>query len=205
LDLEHIVAFNLALVLALISPGPAFVMSIQTTLSSGRKSGVHFGVGLGLMAAVWTSLALVGLEAVFLVFPWAYGLIKTIGAIYLLYIAATIWRNSAQKLTVDSNQNTAKSFVRGVLVNALNPKSVLFAAAVLIVVFPPNMLFNENAFVVLNHFLVEVVFYSTLACIMSRQTVREKYISLKLYLDRISSVALGGFGLSLLSERYTSS
>jgi threonine/homoserine/homoserine lactone efflux protein len=123
----------------------------------------------------------------------------------LLYIAATIWRNSAQKLTVDSNQNTAKSFVRGVLVNALNPKSVLFAAAVLIVVFPPNMLFNENAFVVLNHFLVEVVFYSTLACIMSRQTVREKYISLKLYLDRISSVALGGFGLSLLSERYTSS
>lgn len=205
MDLEHIVAFNLALVLALISPGPAFVMSIQTTLSSGRKSGVHFGVGLGLMAAVWTSLALVGLEAVFLVFPWAYGLIKTIGAIYLLYIAATIWRNSAQKLTVDSNQNTAKSFVRGVLVNALNPKSVLFAAAVLIVVFPPNMLFNENAFVVLNHFLVEVVFYSTLACIMSRQTVREKYISLKLYLDRISSVALGGFGLSLLSERYTSS
>ena len=197
-------AFNLALVVALISPGPAFVLSIQTTLSSGRKSGVYLGIGLGLMAAVWTALALLGLEAVFLVFPWVYGLVKTIGALYLLYIAVTMWKKSAQSLIVSSNQYIAKSFVRGVLVNALNPKSVLFAAAVLVIVFPPNMPFKEGTFVVLNHFLVEVVFYSMLACVMSRRTIREKYISLKMYLDRISSVVLGGFGFSLLSERYTS-
>ena len=205
MDSEHIVAFNLALAVALISPGPAFVMSIQTTLSSGRKSGVHFGIGLGLMAAVWTALALLGLEAVFLVFPWAYGLVKTMGALYLLYIAVKIWKNSVQSLTAGSNQNLSRSFVRGVLVNALNPKSVLFAAAVLVIVFPPKLLFKENVFIVLNHFVVEVIFYSIFAYVMSRQNIREKYIGLKKYLDRISSVVIGGFGLNLLCERYASS
>ncbi len=205
MNLEHLVAFNLALVVALISPGPAFIISIQTTLCFGRKSGVRFGVGLGLMAASWTGLALLGLETVFHVFPWAYGAVRTIGALYLLYIAVKMWQNSDHELNVASDHNEVQTFSRGVMVNALNPKSVLFAAAVLVVVFPPNMLFAENLLVVLNHFVVEVAFYSLLAYVMSREKIRSNYVKVKKFLDRVASVVIGGFGLSLLAERYSSS
>ena len=45
-------------------------------------------------------------------------------------------------------------FVRGVLINLTNPKSVMFAAVVLIVVFPPKLGLAETAFIVGNHLVL---------------------------------------------------
>jgi len=157
------------------------------------------------MAAVWTGLALLGLEAVFLVVPWAYGTVRILGAGYLIYIAIKMWRGSRQELAQISMGNQGQSFFRGVMVNALNPKSVLFAAAMLAIIFPPDMHLSENLFVVLNQFLVEVSFYVLLAYVMSREGIRYSYIKLKKYLDRVASVVLGSFGLSLVTDRYASS
>jgi len=156
------------------------------------------------MAAVWTGLALLGLEAVFLVFPWAYGTVRVLGAVYLIYIAIKMWRGSSQELAKISIRNQGHSFFRGVVVNALNPKSILFAAAMLAIIFPPNMLLTENMLVVLNQFLVEVSFYVLLAYVMSRDSIRYYYIKLKKYVDRVTSAVLGSFGIRLLADRYSS-
>jgi len=178
---------------------------MQTTLASGSKAGVWFGVGLGLMAAVWTGLALLGLEAIFHVFPWAYGTIKIFGAVYLLYLAIKMWQGSKQALAESDHHNQQHAFVHGILVNALNPKSIFFAAAVLAVVFPPNMHLLESLLVVFNQFIVEVAFYALLAHVMGREAIRSTYIKLKRALDRCASLVLGGFGLSLIVDRYVDS
>jgi len=205
MNLEHIIAFNFALCVALISPGPAFVIAIQTTLSSGQKSGMWFGAGLGLMAAAWTGMALVGLEAVFHLFPWAYGTIRIVGALYLLYIAIKIWLGSGRALEESQIHRQGHSFVRGVMINALNPKSIFFAAAVLAIVFPPNMRLVENVIVVFNQFVVESMFYAILAYVINRERIRSNYIKFRKYIDRTAAIVLGGFGLSLVVDRYSSS
>jgi len=84
---EHLILFNIALLAALASPGPAFLVMIRTSLNAGRTAGIALGCGLGLIAALWTLMALLGLDTVFKLFPWAYAAVKTIGAIYLIYIA----------------------------------------------------------------------------------------------------------------------
>ena len=56
----QLLAFNIALLVAIASPGPALPMAIRTTLSGGRRAGVAVGAGLGLMAATWTLMALLG-------------------------------------------------------------------------------------------------------------------------------------------------
>jgi len=81
LTIEHVLAFNAALLVAILSPGPALLVAMQATLSAGRRAGMATGAGLGLMAATWTLFALLGLEAVFQYFPWAYGAAKTAGAL----------------------------------------------------------------------------------------------------------------------------
>ena len=126
MSIEDLVAFNLALVVAIASPGPALLVAIQTTLSSGRKAGIATGCGLGLMAATWTLLALFGLEAIFRLVPWVYTTTKAIGTIYLFYIAWSMWAGARENV-VPTSMTARNSFVRGVMVNALNPKSVLFA------------------------------------------------------------------------------
>lgn len=200
MSIEHLLAFNIALFAAIASPGPALLVAIQTSLSSGRAAGVAIGCGLGLMASIWTLMALLGLEAVFRLFPWAYVTAKIAGAIYLLYIAWQMWAGA--KKDIRTRITPAKrAFRQGFMINVLNPKSMLFAAAVLIVIFPSNMTIFENAIVVLNHLIVEIMFYTALAFGMSTQAVSQRYTSAKVYIDRTASVVLGALGLRLLLSR----
>ena len=70
--LEQLVVFNIALLVAIASPGSALLMATHTSVSRGRTAGVAVGIGLGLMAAIWTMMALLGLGLVFELFPMVY-------------------------------------------------------------------------------------------------------------------------------------
>jgi threonine/homoserine/homoserine lactone efflux protein len=73
MQIDHILAFNAALLIALISPGPAFLLVLRTGVSCGKSAGLALGAGQGVAAAFWTLAALAGLEeGVFHLFPWAY-------------------------------------------------------------------------------------------------------------------------------------
>lgn len=197
---EHLIAFNIALFAAIASPGPAFLVAVRTALSAGRAAGIAIGCGLGLMAATWTLMALLGLEAVFRLFPWAFTAAKSAGAAYLLYVAYKMWTGARDPIDAQVRP-TNRAFRQGFLINLLNPKSVLFAAAVLIVIFPAEMSGVETAVVVLDHLAVELLFYTALACAVSTPAVSKRYLRAKVYTDRMASVVLGALGLRLLVSR----
>ncbi|MBO9471987.1 LysE family transporter [Shimia sp. R10_1] len=201
MDLAHILAFNLALAAAIASPGPAFLISVKTTLSAGRRAGLAMGIGLGVMASVWTLSALMGLQIVFTAFPWAYVAVKTLGALYLLYIAYSMWKGARTPLEEGTLKPARHAFLQGILINMMNPKSVLFAAAVLVVIFPPDMGLAEKAFIAANQLVFEVVFYGALAFGMSTKAARNAYLRAKAHIDRVAAVVLGALGLRLLFGR----
>jgi threonine/homoserine/homoserine lactone efflux protein len=68
MQIDHILAFNAALLIALISPGPAFLLVLRTGVSCGKSAGLALGAGQGVAAAFWTLAALAGLEGVFICF-----------------------------------------------------------------------------------------------------------------------------------------
>lgn len=197
---ELIIAFNIALLAAIASPGPAFLVSVRTSIVRGRAAGIITGIGLGLMASLWTLAALLGLNGVFQLFPWAYTGAKLIGAGYLFYIAWNTWKN-ARKPLKDVAKPAHRYFRDGVLLNLSNPKSVLFAAAVLVVIFPPDLNLYEKAFIVFNHFIVEVICYALIACVMSTDVVSRKYLAAKTWVDRISGTIMAALGIRLLLDR----
>jgi threonine/homoserine/homoserine lactone efflux protein len=89
-------------------------------------------------------------------------------------------------------------FVHGVLINLTNPKSVMFAAVVLIVVFPPNLGLAEKAFIVGNHLALEWVFYFCLTWLVSQPAVTRRYIKAKQLFDRCAAGVMAALGLRLL-------
>ena len=152
------------------------------------------------MAATWTMTALLGLGAVFKVFPMVYLAAKIAGGAYLLYIAHKMWRNASA--SIDARLIPARhAFRQGFLINLLNPKSVVFAGAVLVTVFPAGISIADSLVVVVNHFLVEVAFYTTLAFCMSTQIVARRYMRAKVYIDRGAAATLGALGLRVLIGR----
>lgn len=201
MDLTHILAFNLALAAAIASPGPAFLISVKTTLTAGRRAGLAVGAGLGLVAALWTLAALMGLEVIFTAFPWAYVAVKTVGALYLIYIAYGMWKGAREPLAPTEVKPARHAFFQGMMINLMNPKSVLFAAAVLVVIFPANMPLAQKGLIFVNHLVIELIFYSLLAFGMSTTTARTAYLRAKTHLDRIAAVVLGALGLRLLLGR----
>ncbi len=201
MELAHIIAFNTALIVAILAPGPSLLYLTQQTLCAGRATGIATALGLGLMASLWTLAALAGLESLFRLFPWAYAGLKTAGAVYLIYIAVRTWRSSRQEVTEAAVPEARSAFLGGMLVNLANPKSVFFAAAVIVVIFPFTMTTADKAFIFVNHLAVEWVVQPSLAALLSTKSVRHGYRKLKSVFDRVSALILGGLGLRLLLDR----
>lgn len=197
---EHLIAFNAVLIVSILSPGAAFLMAVRSTVANGRRAGIATGLGLGIMASLWTLAALLGMDAVFTVFPWAFAALKIGGAVYLIYLAIKTWRSASTPLG-NAPKAQGRAFIDGFLVNLGNPKSVLFAAAVLVVVFPANLTATEIALITLNHLTLEILFYTACAFILSAPVARARFISIKPVIDRSAAVLLGGLGLKLLLQR----
>ena len=193
------IAFNIALVAAILSPGPALLYALRATLAGGRRAGLLAGTGLALMASGWTLLALLGLAGVFHAVPIAYVAVKTLGAIYLVTVAWCLWRD-AGKPPGRARGATPAPFSGGVLVNLANPKSVLFAAAILVVIFPPDLTTGQKLLIVGNHFAVELIIYALLARVMSTEPVVQRYLRARVLVDRAAGMVLAGLGVSLLLD-----
>ena len=191
---------------ALASPPTHFLMTtdeeivaiaIRTVLSAGSRAGMAIGCGLAIVAAGWTLAALVGLDAVFRLLPWSYMLVKIVGGLYLSYLAYGIWKAAPQPVA-EAVIPAGHAFRSGMLVNLSNPKSVLFAAAVLVAIFPPDMDIAHKLAIVGNHLGIEIVSYTMLAATMSRQAVRTRYFAMKLYLDRFAAAVLQVLAINIL-------
>lgn len=196
-----LLAFNAVLAAAILSPGPALLFALRTALADGRAAGIAAGLGLGLVAAGWTLAALLGLEALFTLFPWAYLALKFAGAAYLLYIAWTTWRAACQPVAESARKPRGRAFLDGILINLGNPKSVLFAASVLVVIFPKGLTAGEIALIVGNHMIVEWIFYAGFATLLSGARARRAYLGAKSWIDRGAALLLGALGLKLLLSR----
>ena len=201
MELGHIIAFNLALLAAIASPGPSLLFLIKSTLAGGRRVGMSAAAGLATMAALWTLMALLGLDGLFQVFPWLYIILKTLGAAYLIWIAISTWQNANAPVSAASAPENRQAFLSGFLVNLGNPKSVFFSAAVLVVIFPASLSTAEKALIFANHLGVELIVQPTLAIFLSTRVVSRKYLSAKPLLDRFTATILGGLGLRLLLSK----
>ena len=200
MEWTHLLTFNIALLVSMAAPGPALLFAVRQSISGGFATGVATGAGLGLIAAGWTAAALLGLDLVFALFPWAFVGLKIVGALYLIWIAVTLWRDARKPVSANASPN-ARAFLGGMLINLANPKSVLFAASVLVVIFPPDLSLALKAAIALNHLLVEIVVYSLFAALLSTTRARSGYLRLKPLFDRIAALCLGALGLRLLLDR----
>ena len=202
MGIEHLIAYNLALLISILSPGPSMLFLIRNTLTSGRRTGIITGVGLGVMAVCWTIMALLGLDGIFQAFPWAYTTFKIVGAGFLIYLAWSTWRQASVPIVQSfTPRSRGSAFLGGILVNLGNPKTVFFAAAVLVVIFPANLSGLEKTLIAANHLAIELTLQPLMAILLSTRAVSQRYLAFKPALDRAAALALGAIGCRLLLDR----
>lgn len=126
--------FSSAALLMALTPGPNMIYLISRSLSQGRKAGVTSWLGVVLGFTVHMCSAAIGLTALFMAIPLGYEILKTAGAIYLLWLAWQAVRPGARspfETRKVSNDSPSRLFIMGFLTSALNPKVAVFYLSVL--------------------------------------------------------------------------
>ncbi len=128
--------FLTASVLLTLAPGPDNLYLLTKSLSSGAKSGVILSAGLVSGIVFHTFLVMVGVAAIIQNSTLAMLLLKILGAAYLLILAFKSFRagQSGKKISMrraDAESSFWAIYRRGVLMNVLNPKVLLFFLAFL--------------------------------------------------------------------------
>jgi homoserine/homoserine lactone efflux protein len=117
------------------SPGAGAIQSMTSGLSHGLLRAYWSIIGQELGLLFQLTLVAVGLGAVVAKSILAFTIIKFVGVGYLLYLAVRQWRASSRDLRekMSGPPTTAglPLLARGFLVNATNPKALVFYLAVL--------------------------------------------------------------------------
>lgn len=120
-------------VLAVISPGGDFAMVTRNSFLHGRMAGIWTAIGIAL--AIWLhvaySILLLQTSPMLLqTSPMLLQAVKTVGALYLLFIAWQTWRHSvaatAEIVDTQSAFSHWSALKTGLISNAFNPKTTLF-------------------------------------------------------------------------------
>lgn len=80
--------------LALLSPGPDFFFVSQAAVSSTRKQAIYGAIGATMGVAVWSALALIGLQLLLMRLAWLERLIAIAGGFYLGWMGIQMVRSA---------------------------------------------------------------------------------------------------------------
>lgn len=130
--------FGAAWIIAL-SPGSGAVLSMSHGLSYGLKKSSVTVLGLQAGLLLVMAIAGAGVGSLLLASETAFSIVKTVGALYLIYLGISQWRAKVAQAD-DSTAaaplqavapNWRKRFLTGFFTNATNPKGIIFMVAVL--------------------------------------------------------------------------
>lgn len=121
-----------ALVLLLI-PGPGVTYVVARSVGQGYRAGLVSALGLSAGALVHVIAATAGLSAILLASATAFGLVKILGALYLILLGLrTIFAaRPTARLAASSRLSLQRVFADGVVVSVFNPKLAVFFLAFL--------------------------------------------------------------------------
>lgn len=199
----NIFGFLSAAVLLTLMPGPDILFVITQSMIRGKKAGIIFASGLCTGLIVHTVAVSLGLSLLLYKSTVAFTVLKFIGAAYLLYLGVKSFLNRhADSLALSGNQKAEhKLYRKGILMNILNPKVLLFFMA-----FFPQFVHSDKTNITGELLLLGILFMiqawivfflvALLADKLSRHLMQHKHFSLAMHL--IESLVYGIIGVSLV-------
>jgi homoserine/homoserine lactone efflux protein len=129
------ITFVIAASIIAVSPGSGAVLSMSHGLSYGVKKASATILGLQLGLLVVLGIAGAGVGSLLLASEVAFNIVKTVGALYLIYLGLSQWRAKVA-VTGDLHADAVvpsmgRRVLTGFLTNVTNPKGIIFMVAVL--------------------------------------------------------------------------
>jgi len=191
--------------IATMTPGPAVMLAIRNGANHGWRNAIPSSLGniTGLFCLACLSMA--GLGALMKSSAMVFGLVKLIGAGYLIFLGIKQWRSAGQmaqrEKTVSQAIGTRALYTEGLLLALTNPKAILFITALLPQFIQTDVSLPRQFLILISTFMAlsfsALMSYATLASV-----AQERFLGLlrSRGFNRATGacfVVLGGFLLRL--------
>ncbi len=189
--------------IALISPGPDFAVVVKNSLLYSRRTAIFTAIGIAFGAMTHVTYSLLGLGIVLDNYPWVLGVIKYIGAAYLIYLGGKglVAKKEALefgRLNHRKDIGAQQGFLNGILTNLLNPKCAMFFISLFAVAISPNVpvpiMVSYGAIV----FVETLIWFSFVAFVLTAKKTRDKFASQAHWISRLCGLILLWLGFRIL-------
>lgn len=192
--------------LAVMSPGPDFVMISRSSLVYSRKTGIFSSLGLALGILVHITYSLVGIGYIIAKSILIFSIIKTAGAAYLIYIGikslqAKPAQINSEELPQKQELGRLAAIRAGFLTNVLNPKATLFFLAIFTQVIHPTTPLAVKALYGLEMSMMTFAWFAVVATALSHRLIKQRFMKIQHYVERTMGAILIALGVKVLLSK----
>ena len=124
------VQFATICIVGAMSPGPSMALIIRNSIKYGRLSGILSSVGHAIGIGIYAGISVAGLQFILINNIFLFNTIQFCGSVFLLVLGILFLRDTGQKLSIQDKQKSVNSFMQGFAISILNPKILIWFAAI---------------------------------------------------------------------------
>ena len=191
-----------AILLALLSPGPDFMITLKQSLNHERKYAIISSAGISVGIIFHLAYTILGFSVLIKTFPMFLDIVRVIGASYLIYIGYKSIKSHSIKIEKDSekNMNAKKAFMLGFICNVFNPKATMFFLSIFsIIVNETTPMFVQ---IIFGSFCVFInfIWYSMIAFLLTRKKSIEVFDKYSKIINKIIGLILICLGIYIILD-----
>jgi len=189
--------------LAVISPGPDFVVAIRNSLTYSRKTGVWTAVGFGLGITIHVFYCIAGLGIIISKSIIIFNVIKYLGAAYLIYIGIKSFIAKSSHIDIQNNIHKndisiLSAIKMGFLTNVLNPKATLFFLSLFTLVINPETPLNIQVLLGVVMVVNTTLWFSLVAIFFTQKKIQNLFYKFQKVFNRVFGGLLIALGLKIV-------
>ena len=189
----------------ILSPGPDFVAVSYAAVTGRRRDAAAVAAGVVVGNGIWAGAALLGVGTLFALFPALFMAIKTLGALYLLWLGIGLLRNARKPLPVPTggvrDAAWGMRFSKGLSTTMSNPKAAIYYASALSSAAPPSAGWLLLTLMLVAVLVVATVWFSLVVSLLTRPGPAAAFRRFKAWFESLFGVLLLAFGVRQLLSR----
>ncbi|MCE1197690.1 MAG: LysE family transporter [Marinilabiliales bacterium] len=188
--------------LAAMSPGPDFVMTVRNSLLYSRRAGIFTSFGIALGLGVHLLYCAAGIGYLISTSVVLFTVIKLLGAGYLIYmgVGAFVSRGSRIEFTekpAERELTAFSAFKMGFLTNVLNPKATLFFLSLFTLVINHNTPLFIVLIISLLIILTAISWFVIVSVFLTSPNIRRVFLAYERGINRVLGLFLILLGIKI--------
>lgn len=180
MGIESILALAAAVFVFSLKPGPGIMMSMARSVSDGLPGLITFLLGFNIGLGIYLAIVFIGFETINVDILFLSILLKSLAAIYLIYIGVKGLTNPKPAAPVVESETLFDSMTSAVMLTLSNPMIIVFYASVMQVFINPAELALDEKILIAAMLMAIDTFGMVIYCLpllIFRQRIPESFMA----------------------------